>query len=93
MMMPTAMYFCAGLALGWGNALWTRRAITRIVDDDVTSGRLILLSMTRLLVLTVVSIAIAFLAGAPGVGVFFGLAIFHAARLFRIRRPALQGQT
>lgn len=92
-MLPMAMYFCAGLALGWGNALWTRRAITRIVDDDLSRGRLVLLSMTRLLVLTVVSIAFVFLAGAPGVGVCFGLAVFHAARLFRVARPVPQGQT
>lgn len=94
MTMPMAAYFCAGLALGWGNALWSKRAIVRIVDDDAAgSGRLIFLSIARLLVLTVISLAVAFAAGAPAIGLFFGLAAFQAVRLLRIGRPALQGQT
>jgi hypothetical protein len=67
-----------GLLIGLLNALLIQRSVT-----EITSGRsslktkMVMNSASRLLVLTVVALVIAFLFKPAGLGVVFGLAVFQ----------------
>ncbi|MEV0295573.1 hypothetical protein [Nocardia sp. NPDC050710] len=88
------VFMCAGLALGWGNARFTRAAAARIADSAAAgAGRLALLSATRLFVLTAFSIAVASFVRPGGIGIFFGLALFQAAALLWVARPMVGRRT
>ncbi|MEV6278502.1 hypothetical protein [Nocardia sp. NPDC051832] len=94
MAISLVLFICAGLALGWGNARFTRVSVDRIADSEAGGvGALALFSGARLVVLTAVSVALAFLVRPGGVGVLVGLAGFQAFALLWFARPMLRGRT
>lgn len=71
-------FLCAGLALGWVNAYLTMHTINRVTGSDNPSKQILLGSMVaRLFGLTALAILVAWLARPNGIGIFFGLAVFH----------------
>ncbi len=93
MAISLVVFICAGAALGWGNSRFTRRAVARITESGASAGRVAGLSLARLFVLTAISVTVAYLVRPAGVGIIFGLALFHAATLLRYARPIVRGQT
>lgn len=86
------VFMCAGLVVGWANAQVTLWAITRIANAE-TPNKLHLLrsSGIRLLIITVIALAIAALARPNGVGIFFGLAVFQVVMVLNTVVPELKG--
>ena len=86
MAISLVVFIGVGLALGWGNTRFTRVAVGRIAHAEGAGvGQLAALSLLRLLVLTVVSVAVAYLVRPGGIGILFGLAAFQATALLRGR--------
>ncbi|MFC9894169.1 hypothetical protein ACFVMC_10790 [Nocardia sp. NPDC127579] len=87
MAISLAVFICAGLALGWGNARFTQLSVARIAGSATGGvGALAALALARLFVLTAVSVAFAFLVRPGGVGILLGLAVFQAMALLRVAR-------
>ncbi|WP_194815043.1 hypothetical protein [Nocardia sp. XZ_19_385] len=94
MAISLVLFICFGLALGWGNARFTQMWVDRIADSEAVGvGALALFSGARLIVLTGVSVAVAFLVRPGGVGILVGLAIFQAFAPFWVARPMWRGRT
>ncbi|QIS14960.1 MULTISPECIES: hypothetical protein [Nocardia] len=86
------IFISGGLAVGWLNAQLTLRAVARIADSDTPKKlRLLRSSAVRLLGITVVAIAVAFLARPNGVGIFFGIALFQVILVLNTVVPELKG--
>jgi len=76
--MAFGLFFGLGLLLGLANALMVQRSVTSITAEaNPAKNKLALNSATRLLLITVVALALAFLFRPTGFGVFFGLAAFQ----------------
>lgn len=72
------VFFGVGLGLGLLNAVLVQRSVESITASDHPLKRnMVLNSATRLLVITVVALVIAFLFRPIGLGVLFGLAVFQ----------------
>ncbi|MGW0249933.1 hypothetical protein ACWDYH_25245 [Nocardia goodfellowii] len=94
MAISLVLFICAGLALGWGNARFTKVSVARVADSAAGGlGALALLSGARLVVLTAVSVTVAFLMRPSGFGIMLGLAAFQACALLWVARPMLRGRT
>lgn len=85
------VFFGAGLALGLINALLVRRAVFSVTaEDHPLKKKMALNSATRLLVITVVGLAIAFYFRPMGLGVLFGLALFQVILVLSTSLPVLK---
>ena len=85
------LFFGVGLGMGLLNALLVRRAVESITaEDHPLKKKMALNSMTRLLVITVVAMTIAFIFKPDGIGVLFGLAIFQAVLVISTSLPVLK---
>jgi hypothetical protein len=72
------VFFGIGLLMGLLNALLVQRSVTVITDSaNPLKTRMAMNSASRLLVLTVIGLIIAFVFKPAGLGVVFGLAIFQ----------------
>ncbi|MCU1470853.1 MAG: uncharacterized protein JWQ39_2002 [Glaciihabitans sp.] len=86
------VFMCAGLALGGINAQITWVSIVRITDAETPSKqKLALSSAARLLILTGLSIVVAFFTRPYGVGIFFGLAVFQLILVLHTVVPEVKG--
>ncbi|APA99999.1 hypothetical protein [Nocardia seriolae] len=86
------VFMASGLALGWANARLTWMSIVRITDSETPSKqKLALSSASRLLILTGLSILVAFLTRPYGVGIFFGLALFQLVLVLHTALPEVKG--
>ncbi|MFB7716905.1 MULTISPECIES: hypothetical protein [unclassified Nocardia] len=86
------VFISAGLALGWINAQVTWMSIVRITDAETPSKqKLALSSAARLLILTGLSILVAFFTRPYGVGIFFGLAVFQLILVLHTALPEVKG--
>ncbi|MFJ4649852.1 ATP synthase subunit I [Nocardia sp. NPDC088792] len=86
------VFMSAGLALGWLNARLTWMSIVRITDAETPSKqKLALSSASRLLILTALSIVIAYFTRPYGVGIFFGLAVFQLILILHTVVPEVKG--
>lgn len=85
-------FFGVGLGLGLLNALLVRRAVESITaEEHPLKKKMAVNSMTRLLVITVVALAIAFIFKAHGgIAVLFGLAVFQALLVMATSLPVLK---
>lgn len=82
----------AGLALGWVNARLRWTTIVRITDAETPSKqKLALSSASRLIILTALSIVVAFFTRPNGVGIFFGLAVFQLILVLHTALPEVKG--
>jgi hypothetical protein len=94
MAISLVLFVCAGLALGWGNARFTEASAGRVGDSESGgTGALVLLSVARLVVLTGLSVGVAYFVRPAGVGILLGLAAFQVVGLMRVTRPMLRGRT
>lgn len=82
------VFLGVGLALGLLNALLVRRSVASITADaHPLKHKMALNSATRLLVITVVGLTIAFLFRPQGLGVVFGLALFQVCLVLSTALP------
>jgi len=86
------VFFGAGLGLGLINALLVRRAVESITaEDHPLKKKMAVNSATRLLVITVIALTIAFVFRTNGgIAVLFGLAIFQALLVMSTSIPVLR---
>lgn len=86
------VFFGLGLGLGLVNALLVRRSALRITaDDHPLKKKMALNSASRLLVITVIGLAIAIPAKSHGgIGVLFGLALFEVVLVLTTTVPVVK---
>jgi hypothetical protein len=85
------VFFGIGLGLGLLNALLVRRAVTSITaDEHPLKMTMALNSATRLLVITVIGLTIAFVFRPQGLGVVFGLALFQVLLVLTTSLPVVK---
>lgn len=88
---PFGGFFAIGLGLGLFNALMVRRAVESITaKDHPLKAKMALNSATRLLLITVIGLAIAFYFKPMGLGVLFGLALFQVVLVASTSLPVLK---
>jgi ATP synthase I chain len=84
-------FFGIGLGLGLLNALLVQRSVESITAEaHPLKRKMALNSATRLLVITVVGLTIAFAFRPAGLGVVFGLALFQVLLVLTTALPVLQ---
>lgn len=85
------VFFAIGLALGLTNALLVRRSVQAITaSDHPLKSKMALNSATRLMVITVIGLSIAFYFRPQGLGVLFGLALFQVILVLSTSLPVLK---
>ena len=85
------VFFGVGLGLGLINALLVRRAVESITaEDHPLKKKMAVNSATRLLIITAIALAIAFVFKPSGIAVLFGLAIFQALLVMSTSIPVLR---
>jgi hypothetical protein len=81
-------FFGVGLLLGLLNALGVQRSVASITADaHPLKKKMALNSATRLLVITTIGLAIAFIFRPAGLGVVFGLALFQVLLVLSTALP------
>ena len=82
------VFFGIGLGLGLVNALLIRRSVAKITaEDHPLKSKMAINSATRLMVMTVIGLTIAFLFRPAGLGVVFGMALFQLLLVFTTALP------
>ncbi len=82
------VFFGVGLALGLLNAVLVQRSVESITaQDHPLKRRMALNSATRLLVISVIGLAVAFAFRPTGLGVLFGLALFQVLLVLSTALP------
>jgi hypothetical protein len=85
------VFFGLGLALGLGNALLIRRSALRITaQDHPLKKKMALNSASRLLVISVIGLAIAYQFRPEGLGALFGLALFEVVLVLTTMLPVVR---
>jgi hypothetical protein len=85
------MFFGIGLGLGLLNALLVQRSVDAITSDaHPLKRKMALNSATRLLVLTVIGLTIAFIFRPQGLGVLFGMALFQVVLVITTALPVMK---
>ncbi len=81
-------FFGIGLALGLVNAVLVKRSVSKITaEEHPLKHKMALNSATRLMIMTVVGLIIAFLFRPAGLGVVFGMALFQLLLVFSTVLP------
>jgi hypothetical protein len=84
-------FFGVGLLLGLLNALGVQRSVASITADaHPLKKKMALNSATRLLVITTIGLAIAFVFRPAGLGVVFGLALFQVLLVLTTALPVMK---
>lgn len=82
------VFFGIGLALGLLNAVLVQRSVESITaGDHPLKRKMALNSATRLLVITVIGLTVAFIFRPQGLGVLFGLALFQVLLVLSTALP------
>jgi len=85
------LFFGVGLGLGLLNAVLVQRSVESITADaHPLKRKMALNSASRLLVITVVGLAIAFVFRPTGLGVLFGLALFQVLLVLTTALPVMK---
>lgn len=85
------VFFSVGLALGLLNALLVKWSVASIAAEDHPLKRKVALnSVTRLVVITVIALALAYFFRPTGLGVLFGLAVFQVVLVLSTVLPVWQ---
>lgn len=81
-------FFGAGLGLGLINALLVRRSVEAITADaHPLKRKMAVNSATRLLIISAIGLTIAWIFRPDGLGVLFGLALFHIVLVLSTALP------
>lgn len=82
------VFFGIGLGLGLVNAVLVQRSVEAITaHDHPLKRKMALNSATRLLIITVIGLTIAFVFRPAGLGVVFGLALFQVLLVLTTALP------
>lgn len=82
------VFFGIGLALGLVNALLIRRSVTKITaEEHPLKSKMAINSASRLMIMTVIGLTIAFVFRPAGLGVVFGMALFQLLLVFTTALP------
>lgn len=82
------VFFGVGLTLGFINALLVQRSVASITSEaNPIKRKMAVNSATRLLVITVIGLAIAYAFRPLGLGVVFGLALFQVVLVLSTALP------
>jgi ATP synthase I chain len=85
------VFFGIGLALGLLNAILVQRAVESITaEDHPLKRKMALNSATRLLLMTVIGLTIAFVFRPQGLGVVFGMALFQVLLVLSTALPVMK---
>jgi dipeptide/tripeptide permease len=85
------LFFGIGLGLGLLNAVLVQRSVDAITADaHPLKRKMALNSATRLLVMTVVGLTIAFIFRPQGLGVVFGMALFQVLLVLSTALPVMK---
>jgi hypothetical protein len=85
------VFFGVGLLLGLLNALGVQRSVAAITaEEHPLKKKMALNSATRLLVITTIGLAIAFVFRPAGLGVVFGLALFQVLLVLTTALPVMK---
>lgn len=85
------VFFGGGLALGLGNALLVRRSVQSITAKaNPQKSQMALDSASRLMVISVVGLVIAYLFRPLGLGVLAGLAVFEVLLVVTTALPVVR---
>jgi hypothetical protein len=85
------VFFGVGLLLGLLNALGVQRSVAAITADaHPLKKKMALNSATRLMVITVVGLTVAFVFRPAGLGVVFGLALFQVLLVLTTALPVMK---
>jgi hypothetical protein len=85
------VFFGVGLALGLLNAVLVQRSVESITaGDHPLKRKMALNSATRLLVMTVIGLTIAFIFRPQGLGVVFGMALFQVLLVLSTALPVMK---
>ncbi len=85
------VFFGAGLALGLINALLVQRSVAAITSEaSPVKRKMAVNSATRLMVITIVGLTIAWCFRPQGLGVVFGLALFQVVLVLTTALPVLK---
>ena len=85
------VFFGIGLGLGLLNAVLVQRSVDAITADaHPLKRKMALNSATRLLVLTVIGLTIAFIFRPQGLGVVFGMALFQVVLVISTALPVMK---
>jgi dipeptide/tripeptide permease len=82
------VFFGVGLLLGLTNAVLVQRSVESITaEDHPLKRKMALNSATRLLVISVIGLTVAFVFRPAGLGVLFGLALFQVLLVLSTALP------
>ncbi|MEX0580030.1 MAG: ATP synthase subunit I [Mycobacterium sp.] len=82
------VFFGLGLGLGLLNAVLVHRSVASITADaHPVKRKMAVNSATRLLIITTIGLAVAFVFRPPGLGVVFGLAAFQIVLVITTALP------
>jgi dipeptide/tripeptide permease len=85
------IFFGVGLGLGLINAVLVQRSVEAITaKDHPLKRKMALNSATRLLVMTVIGLTIAFIFRPQGLGVLFGMALFQVVLVASTALPVVK---
>lgn len=85
------LFFAIGLALGLGNAVMIQRSVQSITAKDHPLKRnMAMNSATRLLIMTVIGLTIAYVFKPQGLGVVFGMALFQVILVASTTLPVVK---
>jgi ATP synthase I chain len=85
------VFFGVGLALGLLNAILVRRSVEAITAEaHPLKSKMALNSATRLLIMTVIGLTIAFIFRPAGLGVVFGMALFQVLLVLGTALPVVK---
>src|SRR6185369_1694293 len=85
------VFFGAGLGLGLLNAILVQRSVESITAaDHPLKRKMAVNSATRLLVMTVIGLTLAFVFRPQGLGVVFGMALFQVLLVISTALPVMK---
>jgi O-antigen/teichoic acid export membrane protein len=85
------LFFGVGLGLGLLNAVLVQRSVESITaKEHPLKRKMALNSATRLLIITVIGLTIAFIFRPTGLGVLFGLALFQVLLVMTTALPVMK---
>jgi hypothetical protein len=86
-----ALFFAIGLGLGLLNAVMIQRSVESITAKDHPLKRnMAMNSATRLLIMTVIGLTIAYIFKPQGLGVVFGMALFQVILVASTTLPVVK---